>query len=160
MVKCLYCNKLFDRNKEECQKIGRRYAHQKCYERNYTESDYYKEQIYTFIKTIYGTDYKYPAIEAQRKSYIKKGMTNKGIYYALKYYFEVKKGSSEKSDGRIGIVPYVYEEANQYFDKLNNLAKKLATSVQENIKEKIVDVDLINNNQNQRIQKIDMNTLE
>lgn len=160
MVKCLYCGKTFDRNKEPNQKIGRRYVHQECYEENYTESDFYKEQIYNFLKTLYGTNYKYQAIEAQRKSYLKKGMTNKGIYQSLKYFFEIKKGSLEKTDGRIGIVPYVYDEAEKYYEKLNQMAKNLAISVQKCERERVVDVDLIDLNNRRKNKKIDMSSLE
>ena len=49
-VKCLYCGEIFDRNKEPCQKIGLRYAHQECYDLNFTEEDDYKEKIYQFLK--------------------------------------------------------------------------------------------------------------
>lgn len=159
-VKCLYCGEIFDRNKEPCQKIGLRYAHQECYDLNFTEEDDYREKIYQFVKKIFGPNYKYQAIETQRKSFVKKGMTNKGIYYTLKYYFEIQNGSIEKSAGRIGIVPYVYEEAQEYYEKIDKMARRLAKSVQQTMKERIVDVDLIETQQSQKSRKIDMNSLE
>ena len=70
-VKCLYCGEIFDRNKEPCQKIGLRYAHQECYDLNFTEEDDYKEKIYQFVKKIFGPDYKYQSIESQRKNFLK-----------------------------------------------------------------------------------------
>lgn len=159
LVKCLYCSKYFDRISEPCQKIGNRYAHQECYDRNYTESDMYKEKIFEFIKQLYGSNYKYQQIESQRKNFVKKGISNKEIYYALKYYFEVQNGSIEKSEGRIGIVPYVYEEAKEYYEKMNTIAKNLADSVQQNLKTKTINVETLNHKEKQNKAKIDMNSL-
>ena len=41
--------------------------------------------------------------------------TNKGIYFALRYFYEIKHGDKEKSHGGIGIVPYIYGESAQYW---------------------------------------------
>ena len=159
LVKCLYCNKIFDRNVEPCQKIGRRYAHQECYERNYTESDEYKEKIYDYVKKLFGANYKYLSIESQRKNFIKKGMTNKGIYYTLKYHFEVRNGSVDKSEGRIGIVPYLYEEAQDYYNKLNEKSKNLEDSIQKGLKERVINIESLEQ-KNPHKEKIDMNSIE
>lgn len=159
MVKCLYCNEYFDRNSEPFQKVGRRYAHQNCYDENFSDEDFYKEKIFEFVKNIFGANYKYQQIEVQRKRFIKSGMTNKGIYDALKYYFEVKNGSIERSEGRIGIVPYVYDDAESYYKNLNKLTNNLSRSMQQPKKSKIIDINSICSNQNKKEKKIDMNSL-
>lgn len=159
LAKCLYCEETFDRNKEPFQPVGRRYAHQKCYDLYYTEEDYYKEEIYKFIKRIFGPNYKYAVIERQRVKFLKEGLTNKGIYYALKYHFEVKNGSVEKSEGRIGIVPYLYEEALEYYKNIDDLSKKFVKSIQEPKKEKIVNIENIKNQSTKKNQKINMDAL-
>lgn len=41
--------------------------------------------------------------------------TFSGIKRTLQYFYEIKSNPIEKSNGGIGIVPWVYEEARQYF---------------------------------------------
>lgn len=41
--------------------------------------------------------------------------TYSGIRKALIYHFEIKGGSVEKANGGIGIVPYVYQNAYNYY---------------------------------------------
>lgn len=41
--------------------------------------------------------------------------TYSGIRRTLEYFYEVKHNSIEKANGGIGIVPWVYEEAKQYY---------------------------------------------
>ena len=39
----------------------------------------------------------------------------KGIYFALKYFYEVKKNAWDKGHGGIGIVGYVYQDSVEYW---------------------------------------------
>lgn len=45
-------------------------------------------------------------------------MTYKGIYLSLKYWYDVKKNGIERSNGGIGIVPYIYKEASAYWKQI------------------------------------------
>lgn len=116
---CYYCGGDIDIDKEEYAKpVVNRYAHIKCYEENHTEDDEYIPQIYSYLKSLL-IQYDYVQCEKQRVAYIKKnGYTNKGILYALKYFYEVKRQSADRSGNRIGIVPYVYDEAQAYYSEL------------------------------------------
>ena len=44
----------------------------------------------------------------------------------LKYFFEIKKNSIEKSKGSIGIIPYIYSEAALYYEKRDKEQKEMA----------------------------------
>lgn len=126
-VKCLYCEEMFNKDKEPFEKIGRRYAHKDCYLKYHTEDEDYKEKIYSYIKELYGKDYNYSVIERQRKQFIKDdNLTNKDIYLALKYHYEVQKGNVSRSKGRIGIVPYVVDEARKYYNDLERRNKQIS----------------------------------
>jgi hypothetical protein len=60
------------------------------------------------------------------KKYIEdNGYTYKGIFYSLKYFYEIKKNDIRKSNESIGIVPYVYDEAQKYFEDLENRKEKI-----------------------------------
>ena len=122
MVKCLYCGEQFDRLSEPCVKIGRRYAHQKCFdsqsdEDKKTQKD--KSDFFQYVKEIYGSDYNYVLIQKQAESYIKQyNFTYSGMLKSLKWFYEVKHQDKENSNGRIGIIPYIYEEAKKYYYEL------------------------------------------
>lgn len=123
MVKCYYCGKTFDRDKEEFVKVNqRRYAHKKCSEAKeevQTQEDKDKEELDAYIMKLFGTDFVDPMIQKQIKQYIQEyKYTYSGIRKALIYFYEVKRNPIDKANGRIGIVPYVYQKAYRYYFSL------------------------------------------
>lgn len=122
LVKCLYCGEQFDRLSEPNIKIGRRYAHKSCYESQDEEQlkkDKDKHDFFEYIKELYGSDYNYISISKQAENYIKQyNFTYSGMLKSLKWFYEVKGNSKESSNGRIGIIPYIYEEAKKYYYNL------------------------------------------
>ena len=117
---CIYCKQKFDITKEGYEMPRpHKYAHIKCYKENYTPDEEYITKIYSLLKEEIGMTYDYQTCERQRIHFVTKmGYTNEGIYNALKYHYLVKKGSIEKSGNRIGIVSYVYNEAQEYYQNL------------------------------------------
>ena len=121
-VKCYYCQSTFDRDKEPFMQIpdkARRYAHKECFlkatavQRADEEN---KQKLEDYIKNLF--DYKVlpDHIHRQIRRYISENnYTYSGILKALKYFYEIKNGSKEKAFGRIGIVPYVYNDAHNYY---------------------------------------------
>ena len=122
MVKCLYCGEQFDRASEPCVKIGRRYAHKKCSDSQSEEDK--KEQkdksdFFEYVKTVYGSDYNYISIQKQAENYIKQyNFTYSGMLKSLKWFYEIKHADKESANGRIGIIPYIYEDAKKYYYEL------------------------------------------
>jgi hypothetical protein len=138
MKKCPYCDKKFDITKEEyCMVSQRRYAHKECYDKYHTEDDDKVEDIYTFLREEVLITCDRAQCEKQRKNFITKfGYTNEGILNALKYFYKVKKQSPEKSGNRIGIVPYVYNEAKAYYESLERKQKQLTKTAVEQMNKK------------------------
>ena len=67
---------------------------------------------------LFDSDYVYAKIKKQIKDYVTNyGYTYSGIHKALIYYYEVKgnKFDEGKAQGGIGIVPYVYQSAFNYY---------------------------------------------
>ena len=67
---------------------------------------------------LFGSDYVYAKIKKQIKDYVTNhGYTYSGIHKALVYYYEVKgnKFDEGKAQGGIGIVPFVYQNAYNYY---------------------------------------------
>lgn len=134
--KCLYCNQYFDITKEEFVKPRtNRYAHKTCAEKYSTTDDYFKDLMYKYLKEEVKINYDYQACERQRLNFISKlGYTNKGMYQAIRYFYEVKKESSAKSGNRIGIIPYVYDEAQAYYQVLARRQKEIGKVIEKQSK--------------------------
>ena len=115
VVKCIYCGKTFDRDKEECVKINRRYAHSDWYTNGVkiatANEEKYRRITDYIVQLDRNPDWK--MIGSQIKSFLKKGLTYDGIYYSLYYLYSVKK----KPYKGIGIVPYIYDEARRYYER-------------------------------------------
>lgn len=47
--------------------------------------------------------------------FLKKGYTAKGIYFCLRWFYDVQRGDRTKSCGGIGIIPYIYKDGCSYW---------------------------------------------
>lgn len=121
-VKCPLCGEYFYREDEPYKIYKNRFYHIKCYnELDKEELD--KEKLEEYIKELYNIETITPLIKTQIKRYVSNeyNYTYSGIMGSLDYFYNIKKGDIHKTKG-IGIVPYVYEEARDYFAKLNNIS--------------------------------------
>lgn len=105
------------------EQVGaRRYAHVECAkkkEAEKTEEERNKEKLEQYIKKLFRTDVISVKIKKQIKTFqTQYNYTYSGILKALIYFYEVKQNSTEKSNDGIGIVPYVYQEAYNYYYNL------------------------------------------
>ena len=121
MAKCRLCNIEIDKTKDDWVMPSKNYYyHRKCYNEwkkaQLKNDEEYIDMIYDFIARDLKVSYDWWVCEAQRKKFIKENkMTNKGILFALKYFYEVKKGDWEKGHGGIGIVPFIYKDSCAYW---------------------------------------------
>lgn len=146
ILKCLYCQQQFDANTEEYVKVnGRRYAHKYCYE-NRTAEQKIMDEIWDTITEIFGkNNYSAQKIKNQIENYVeKKGYTLNGILIAIKYWFIIKNKSIEEANNGIGIVPYIYNEAQEYALYLEQQKTKKIIPVSE-MKTITVDISSSNN---------------
>ncbi len=123
-VKCKKCELIFERDNEPCVKVGNRYYHQACYDEMMSEkSTEEREEIalYDYMQNLYSSQYDVVSskrmIEKFRREH---NFTYVGIRKTLEYWHEVKGNSIEKSMGRPGIVPYIYQDAHNYYLALLN----------------------------------------
>ena len=124
-VKCRVCKKTIDRNIEVegtdwVQPSRNFYYHKSCYEsfkneKESNDSELWFDRIFDYFSHDLKIPYNFMKCRQQIKEYLKKGYTTKGIYFALKYFYEIKKGDPEKCQGGIGIVPYIYNESAEYW---------------------------------------------
>ena len=132
LVKCKYCGISFDRDIEEWATVGNRYAHSSCIaarlksleqrkqeeelERTQNITQYH--EVLDFAKNNIENP-NYALIQKQIRDFIdNKGYSYSGILKSLVFFYEVKHNNIEQSKGGIGIVPYVYENAYNYYYNL------------------------------------------
>ena len=119
-VKCYYCGEKFDRDKTEWVKVtSNRYAHKNCAltkEEIQSQEEKDKEALNEYIIKLFKLDFVEPRIQKQISKYREEyNYTYSGILKSLKYFYEIKGNPIEKANGGIGIVPYVYKRAFDYY---------------------------------------------
>ena len=120
IVTCVYCKKKFDRDKIPFVQISqRRYAHKECSEQE--NQRLFKEEadkiaLENYIIQLLKLEYITPRIRKQLNTYQEQyGYTYSGMHKALIYFYEIKGNSVEKANGGVGIIPYVYQDAYNYY---------------------------------------------
>ncbi len=148
-VICLYCKKQFDRDKEPTQKVSaRRYAHLNCWKEhlaNMSKEEKDIQNFFDYTKKLFGEDYNYILTKKLAERYVKENnYTYSGMLKTLKWYYEKEGHSIEKSNGSIGIIPYIYKQALNYYyalyqAQLVNKEKDLSNFTTS--KERIVEIE-------------------
>ena len=159
--KCLYCGKDIDISTEEYRMPRtNRYAHLACYDKYYNPDEEFISAIYKFLKEEVKITFDYPQCEKQRIHFITKlGYTNEGILNALKYFYLIKKNSPEKAGNRIGIVPYVYDEAKEYYNNLKQKQKRIGKSIEKQMKEDKIQINIKTEHYAPKKNYIDLNSI-
>ena len=120
IVKCAYCQKELSKKSDDCVMVGNnKYVHKSCQALEEKREKTDKEQLEEYIKQLFNTTYIDPRVRNQIKKFIEEyNYTYSGIRKALIYHYEIKGGDKTKANGGIGIVPYVYENAYNYYYNL------------------------------------------
>lgn len=122
-VICKYCNEKFDRDSEPCVQVGaRRYAHAECstkFQQSLSQEERDEMNFYEYAKVLFKDTYNYVMTKKLATQYVKSyNYTYSGMQKALYWFYEIKHNTIEKSNGSIGILPYVYNEAKDYYYRL------------------------------------------
>ena len=128
IVTCQYCRKKFDRDKIPFVQISpKRYAHKDCSKKEdarlkQEEAD--KIDLENYIMKLLGEDYISPRVRKQINTYREQYQyTFSGMKKALVYFYEVKGNSTEKANGGIGILEYIWDEVENYYTKKADIKK-------------------------------------
>ena len=113
LVKCAGCGLQVDKN--EAIRYKDKNFHKKCYE---IQKD--KDEIFKYVCELFGLKKPGPVIYSQLKRFMEKypHYTYKGILNSLVYFYDVKHNSKEKANNAISIVPYIYQDAYNYYYSL------------------------------------------
>ena len=69
----------------------------------------------------------------QMMKFKNQGMTYRGQLLTLKYFYEVQKNTTKKSNGSIGIIPFIYDEARAYYSKIEQQQKEIGEAIQKQL---------------------------
>ena len=119
-ITCKYCKKVFNKKEEEYIQItNSTYAHLKCAELEAKREKTDAEKLDDYIMKLFNYDYVPPRAKKQINQYIQEyNYTYSGILKALVYFYEVKGGDREAAHDGIGIVPFVWQDAYNYYYNL------------------------------------------
>lgn len=156
-VICRTCKKVIDRNTETgwINPQPKFYYHEECYnewekkkekigQNDVTimaEDDFWFSAIGDFFEKELKIIPNWSKIKQQWDSYLRKNMTPKGIYFAVKYYYTQCNGDESKAEGGIGIVPFVYNDSKQFWSSREQRSKiicqKINDCIENSIKEPV-----------------------
>jgi len=151
IVKCLYCGKQFDAQEDGKDIIwfkprANRYAHIECgkqQEANKTQEEKDFDLLYNYVKKEQGNNFNFvrfkKTIEAWKKDY---NFTYNGMYYTLIYFYEVKGNSKARLiKGSVGIIPFCYKEAENYYYNIYIASKRAGTGTYDASKKRFVEIE-------------------
>ena len=160
LVKCRICKQQFNRldpnlieGVDYVKPSERMYYHKKCYDEyqnskldvhaNMTDELWFKA-AWDFLRRDLKYDFNFVKVRKQWESFLKNKMTAKGMYFALKYFYEIKKNDVAKSENGIGIIPHIYEDSRDYWTERERREHGIVAAIEQQIKEahsqKVVDV--------------------
>jgi hypothetical protein len=111
LVKCHFCNSTTNKvEKTQAVRIDDKNFHPACAQ-EYLD----KKELSALICKIFKLKAPGPRNYAFMTKFYQDGMSFRGMINSLIYFYEVKKNSKTKANESIGIIPYIYEDAQKYF---------------------------------------------
>lgn len=143
LVKCFYCQQMFNTVEVPYVKVNeRRYAHKDCAERGasiLSKVEHSYNNLIKYIQKLFDMKGLNPRITKQIKDFREQyGYTYDGILGTLTYWYEVRNAPIDKANEGIGIVPYIYSQAREYYEKINK-ANSLNAATQD-YKARVIEV--------------------
>ena len=135
IVKCRICHQPFDTESlsedEWVMPNPRCYYHKSCFEdwkankdnvkASIKDADFWQECLIDYLYRDVQMEIDFVKFKSQWTNFIKPNKyTPKGIYFAMRYYYDVLHGDPKKAQGGIGIINSIYNDAAQYWVDLEN----------------------------------------
>ena len=130
-VICQYCRKTFSRAEHEYEKTSKGFYHKSCLN-TFNQEREKRTSITEFVQeNTPGGQINYPLVAKQIKEFTEKyPYTESGILGTLHYMKNVKRMKLQPKTG-IAIVPYLYNEARSYYEKLDAMGEVKKHEVEE-----------------------------
>lgn len=98
------------------------------------DDDLWKSAVYDYLRRDLKMSVNYVKFTSQWENFLKKNMTAKGIYFSLRYFYEIAHGDPKKSENGIGIVPHIYNEGTCYWGERNQRNKGICARIEDQIR--------------------------
>lgn len=76
----------------------------------------------------------------QMQKFRKQGMPYRGQLLTLQYFYDIRKNSKDRSNGSIGIIPFVYDEARLYYEKQAKRADEIGRAIQKQLEQDRIEI--------------------
>lgn len=119
-VTCIYCKKTIDKKENNFIQISNsKYAHVACSELEAKREKTDAEKLDDYIMKLFNYDYVPPRAKKQINQFAQEyNYTYSGMLKALVYFYEIKGGNLEAAHDGVGIIPFVYQDAYNYYYSL------------------------------------------
>lgn len=151
IVKCRICKRPIDIDVENdwVRPVEKMYYHKTCYEdfakkkgaikagdlKIEGDDELWLSAVYDYLTHDVKMRVDYPKLISQWKNLLKAGRTAKGIYFTLRYFYEVEHGDAKEAKNGIGIVSHVYDRAAEYWCNRNAKDKGICDRIEAQIRE-------------------------
>lgn len=150
IIECRICGEKFDisnlqENVDWVMPSKNYYYHKSCYDEWKGKSPAVSakatdKEWYAYLESYLAKDLKmsinYAKFVSQWNNFQKKKMTPKGIFFAIKYYYDVLKGDKEKAEGGIGIVASIYSDSCKYWIEQEKKQEGIVANIERQLKER------------------------
>lgn len=159
LPKCPDCEKdIVD--KTVSKKVGGRWVCPDCLEvREKAKAD--REELYEYVSELFKVDFPSMMMMTQIRDFREdRGYTYKGMTLALEYWIDTLGNDMSNAKG-VGIIPYIYEDAKNFYIEKLNVRRSLENMEQPLTTDRTVQVKRTDLNKNSKPVKglIDMNDL-
>lgn len=99
----------------------------------------------------------------QMQKFRTQGYPYRGQLLTLQYFYDIKKHSIQKSNGSIGIIPFVYDEARLYYNTQAKKAEQVSAAIQRQLEQDRIEIKYNPSDyfgQKKKKKTIDLNSLE
>ena len=144
-VSCKYCKKRFRKSETEYIQItNSQYAHVSCAELESKREKTDAEKLDDYIMKLFGVDYVPPRAKKQINDYISEyNYTYSGMLKALIYFYEIRGGDVEQAHESVGIIPYIYKDAYNYYYNLWQAQQRNEYKTISQYKPSVVEVHIL-----------------
>ena len=130
---CCFCKKPIQ--EETYKTLKNKFAHISCWEEDQKKEKTPKEKLYNFIIEQTSYDFVPPSMQKLIENYIKKyNFTYSGIQGTLRYWYIIKQNSIDR-ENILAIVPYVYDDARQFYKQVYESRQKNAQNLNNYIEQ-------------------------
>ena len=156
LVKCAFCGEMVD--KDVAIRFEDKNFHDFCVEEHKA-----KKEVYAYVAKVFkfkSENRPGPKIISQLKTFREKyGYSYRDILCALQFHFDIQKGSVKNANEGIGIVPYVMDQAIEFYTKLTKRQERIAENLTKQIESEEVNTIVVKARPRKEKKTIDLESI-